>query len=298
MKEIKANFTNMVENEDRQRDEQISIYKNNEKNPFIKKIKKKEEIDPDRENEINNQIFGIYRKERDFYIRDIFSERNGIKVAPNRQSFLSPVKGDEVNNSELKINQEEEINESIQTDKITDESQSNLTSIENVKFSTLKNAVIQYKKDTKCIFTGDLTQQCSKVRKKDDKWYFWTKEMIDNIDTNETLMKNALLSFGHDKIEDLMREHCREEWNYSLQDKIEKLEDGLKSIEEMVLTCGMSTIWGLLKNKGTTFNRVSDAFRRGRKIRGIIDYVKYKHRKWDNHYKRVSEKIKKRQLYF
>lgn len=350
MKEIKIDSLNQSTSENKEltisEEEQERITSNSSENENSNSNsfhKSKEDIDSKRENEINNQIFGLQKKEKDFYIKS-YLIGNGKNPKLEEISTIPKQEIESKKNSYLKIDNKannishnEETNELEGIEKLSssldeasfvssglDEmafkqfksngigsgySQENLASTfekeasetintDNVKFSELKDAILQYKKDSKCIFLGEFLHQCSNIRKPNDKWYFWSKEMIEGIDKNEELMKRVLVAYGHSPIEALLENRCSEEWNNSIEEKIKGLIDGLKSIEEMVCGNGMSTVWGVLKNKGTTINRVKDAFRRGRRIRGIIDYVRYKHRKWDAHYKKVSEKIKRRFLYY
>lgn len=222
--------------------------------PYKKVHKCKEQIHPDREREINNQIFGKVETE-------------------NCKNEMENLKESEID--------------------FTNESDDSRNVIRKVKDATL-----QHKKATKCIFLGDFFNQCTNKRKPADRWYFYSKEMIESIDQNEQIMNSALIRHGHSKIEEMMSRHGGEEWNGTLDSKMKNLAEGLKSIEDMICKEGMTTVWGTFINRGTTLNRIRGAFKRGKRVRGLIDYVKYKSRRWESHYKKVVERMKHRDLYY
>lgn len=179
----------------------------------------------------------------------------------------------------------------------------------NVGFGKFKEAVKAYKRDSKNFFLGNLLEQCSKRRKINDVWYSWNKEMLASIDQNEKTMKQGLLQFGHEKISKLLEESdvnknasVDDNWASSMQEKIAFLLDGLQSIQEMIRGEGLSTVWGTIQYKDVALSRIQSAMtsfmKNENKRYDVIDYVKYKGKKLEEHYKKIREKIDRKNLYY
>ncbi|KAM0680112.1 hypothetical protein GINT2_001805 [Glugoides intestinalis] len=176
-------------------------------------------------------------------------------------------------------------------------------------FGKFKEAVKAYKRDSKNFFLGGLLEQCSKRRKINDVWYSWNKEMLTSIDHNEKTMKQGLLQFGHEKLTKLLEESdinreatADENWASSMHEKVAFILDGLQSIQEMIRGEGLNTVWGTIQYKDVTLSRIQSSMtsfmKNENKIYDIIDYVKYKGRKLEEHYKKVREKIDRKNLYY
>lgn len=198
---------------------------------------------------------------------------------------------------------------------------------EGAMFSEVREAVLQYKKTSKSLFLGEFFGQCSSRRRQGDRWYFWNREMLEAMDKQEEVMTSVLLAQGHDRLESLLEELGGDEWNATLASKIKQLAAGLESIEEMVLSGGMTTVWGTISQShasktngfdnddtndnehvdgsGThlpaismTLNRIKSTVKKGKKVKGLIDYVKYKTRRWESHYRKIADRLKHENLYY
>lgn len=180
-------------------------------------------------------------------------------------------------------------------------------------FKKFKDCVMSYKKDSKNFFLGELLGQCLKKRKTCDKWYPWSKEMLEKVDLNEEIMRKGLIEYGHEEISNLFEKHSKElsekkkrliedSWNLSINEKISNLIEGLKSIEDCIKTDGMNTIWGTIKFQGVIFNNIKGTMDQFMKMTNrrydIIDYVKYKEKKWEDHYEKVKDENERKSLYF
>ncbi|ELA40957.1 uncharacterized protein VICG_01987 [Vittaforma corneae ATCC 50505] len=191
----------------------------------------------------------------------------------------------------------------------TDSSNTNTT----IGFKKYREAVMTYKKDSKNFFLGEFLGQCLKKRRQMDSWYPWTKEMLNKVDQNEEIMKKGLVEYGHEYITDLLEGQIKakdnktngiekDDWNSTIKDKIDSLIDGLKSIEEAIRNEGMDTIWGKIQFEGVVLNNIKgcmDSFMKtSNKKYDIIDYVKYKNKRWEEHYNRVRDEKDRKNLYF
>lgn len=166
----------------------------------------------------------------------------------------------------------------------------------------IKESVLGYKRDTKNFFVGDLLGCCSRrVRRYDDQWYAWTKDMMETIDKNEAVMTKFLLSEGHSKLGSLM-ECCCSGWSCTIDDKVRDLIDGLRSIESMIKSeKGMRTIWGRIKYKGVFKNSVRQYLSKVKsgtaKKFDLVDYFRYKGKKWDDHFEKMKSREEQEDLY-
>lgn len=173
---------------------------------------------------------------------------------------------------------------------------------EKIKLKKFREAVLAYKRESKGFFVGEFLGQCQKKRRVGDKWYPWTKEMLERVDSNEAVMRSVLLEHGHERVGQLMGEGKDNGWNSTLEEKVKELIDGLKSIERTIKGDGLNTIWGMVKSNGIILNRIKSSRSSFMKIPNrkydIIDYVKYRIEQWTTHYERLKAEKKKRDLYF
>lgn len=182
-----------------------------------------------------------------------------------------------------------------------------------VGFKRYREAVMAYKRDSKNFFLGEFLGQCLKKRKPMDCWYPWTKDMLDKVDRNEEIMKKGLVECGHEHITDLLENKAEakarkssaiesDNWNYTIKDKVDSLIDDLKSIEKAIRDDGLNTVWGRIQFKGVVLNKIKgcmDSFMKtANKKYDIVDYLKYKAKRWEEHYSRVRDEIDRKNLYF
>ncbi len=146
--------------------------------------------------------------------------------------------------------------------------------VEDLDFESLKDAILNYNKDSKNFFTGHILDSCEKERREEDSWYEWTKEMMDSVDVNEATMNKALLDKGHSYISEIMEKGCDHlkrttlgacndpliYWKSTLENKITELLSGLKSIKNLIKEKGMKTVWGKIKNRGFFINNARQYF--------------------------------------
>lgn len=171
---------------------------------------------------------------------------------------------------------------------------------DKIPFSKFRESILQYKKDSKNFFVGDFLGQCSRKRRITDSWYPWNKDMITDVDRNESVMNKVLLEQGHGYVEDVMKNVESDGWNQSMKEMIESLMSNLESIEDRIDE-GMVTIWGKIKDDGTVLNNIKSSRKKfigeERKY-DIIDYVNYKNKRWEEHYKKKKDKMERDRLYY
>lgn len=165
--------------------------------------------------------------------------------------------------------------------------------------------ILSYKKNTRNFFWGDLQKNCNKMNRKfDDRWYVWTRDMMESIDQNEEKMRSIVLKHTHSKIQDICKEVGGDLWCLQTTDKLKRLAGNIRRIEKLIKSKkGVDTCWGRMKYDGTFKNKLVDQQRcmkkklRRKKAYDVLDYVKYKSRRWDDHYKKLAEKDDISKLY-
>lgn len=171
--------------------------------------------------------------------------------------------------------------------------------------AVILDTIMSYKKDSRNFFWGDLQKNCSRMnRRHDDRWYAWTKEMMENVDENEERMKSIVVKHTHSKIQEVCREIGGDAWNLKCSDKIKRLMRSVKQIEKMVRTKGgMRTCWGRMAYDGVFKNKlrsqnigVKDGQKKGR-VYDVMGHIKLKDRRWKRHYKGILEKKDISKLY-
>lgn len=179
-------------------------------------------------------------------------------------------------------------------------------SVDKYSIDAFKEAIMAYKKDSKNFFLGDQLGKCCRKRRINDKWYAWTKEMLESIDRNEEAMKRVLIEYGHEQVQKMITESEQEKgiegWNTSIQEKVDLLIDGLKSVQEKIEGDGLSTILGTIKYNGTILKRIKDSMNMFMKNDNqgydVIDYIRYRNKKLEDHYKKIREKNERKNLYY
>lgn len=163
--------------------------------------------------------------------------------------------------------------------------------------------ILSYKKNTRNFFWGDLQRSCSKMNRKfDDRWYPWTRDMMESIDQNEEKMRSIVLRHSHSRIQEICREVGGDMWRLQTASKLNRCVANIRQIEDLVRSKeGMDTCWGVMKYSGVLRSKVesrrNQMRRRLKKKCGILDYIRYKSRLWDEHYRRQAEKDDISRLY-
>lgn len=164
-------------------------------------------------------------------------------------------------------------------------------------------AISLFKKDSRNFWLGDSQNNCSRMnRRYDDRWYLWTKEMMENVDRNETIMKDVLKKHSHEKIQQLCSDLGGDEWNLKTSRKIKKMLVGIDTICKG-LDKGMRTYWGKFKFNGVLDHRVREFERKmneesdEKKEYDIGHYCNYKSKEWKEYFEKQKDKEDSSKLY-
>lgn len=170
--------------------------------------------------------------------------------------------------------------------------------------SKLVKMMLEYKKDTQNFFVGNLQKSCNRTnRKPDDRWYPWTKEMMERVDRNENAIKDILKKYSHANIQDLCRRIGGGEWNRPITDRLGNMINEIGAIKKMLMSqTGFETCWGKMKSRGVFMwnvenhkNKIKMKYRKNKL--DLYDYAQYKKHLWKAHYKNLKEKDEQNKLY-
>jgi len=93
----------------------------------------------------------------------------------------------------------------------------------------------EFKSHSKNFVIGDLSNNCNKLgRRLDDRWYMWTKEMMENTNADEKAMKDVLERCGHEEIERMCRQMGGMEWNEDVRSRAKNLLTVLKGMNAQI----------------------------------------------------------------
>lgn len=171
--------------------------------------------------------------------------------------------------------------------------------------SEILDIVLAYKKDSRNFFWGDLQKHCNKMcRKLDDRWYAWTREMMGNLDKNESRMRGIVHRHTHSAIQNICKDAGGELWQMRTVDKLKRLIGSVRQIEKLAKSRrGVETRWGRAKYMGAfghrmdCYSRASRTKRPQKRLTEVLDYVEYKRSVWNRHYKEQEERDDAYKLY-
>lgn len=191
------------------------------------------------------------------------------------------------------------------TIKIENESKNERTfNIDGVVLSSeaLCRAITNYKVESRKFIVGDIQMNCSRMgRQADDRWYKWTKEMMESIDRNEQIMRKAIVSHSHEELQSVCRDIGGRFWNLEISEEVDRLVSGIKVVENMLNSdTGIMTCWGIAKFNGVfvrkVLNYVSNSEKNSKNI-NILEYIEQKTKMWNEEKTRQENEKEKEQLY-
>lgn len=163
------------------------------------------------------------------------------------------------------------------------------------------NIIRAYKKDSRNFFWGDLQNACNRRNRKfDDRWYNWTREMMEGIDRNDFCMRSILMNYSHSTIQSVCKEVGGDFWNLKTSAKLEAyMKDIYKIRKRIKSNKGLTTCWGRIKYEGVFKSRMRKIRRSTSKApeNAIDNYLELKSAALNKYYSSVAEKDELSRLY-